>query len=986
MKRIGALTIFGAVFCLEFLGCGGRNASTQSSSSTATLVSIAVTSSNSSSSVAAGKTLQLTATGNYSDGTSQNLTSQVTWKTSDSSLASASTSGLLTTFKQGSVTVSATEGTVAGTFAIQVTQATLSSISITGGASLAAGLSEQLSAKGTYSDASAQDITSQVTWQTSDANIATVNASGLLTSLKAGSVTITSSLNGTSAVANVTVTSATLTAISVGVPSPSLASGETEQLSATGVYSDNSTQDLTAQANWQSSDATIASVSSGGLLTAGKKGSVSISATFNSIFGTGTLTVDSAALSSISITPTAFSVASGQNKQLSVEAVYGDGTTQDVTAQVTWSSGTAAVATVDISGLVTGVSAGTSTITATYASKHATTLATVTAAQLQSIVVSPASASIATGQTQAFTANGILSDGSATDITNSVTWGSSATNVATIAPTGLATGVSAGSANIIATSGAVHSSPAALTVTPAVLTEIDISPDGQNIPAGGQYQLILTGTFSDGTTQAITNAIWSSSDPTLASIDNTGTVTGVANSNDNPVTITAIYGKLTSNTTVYITSAEPASLRVAPATASIASGTTLQYSANVVYTDGSIQPVTTGLTWQSSSPSVAAISVNGLVRAYASGQSTIAVTYDSLTATAALTVTPATLASLVVTPANSVVGINGTIQFTATGVFTDNSTQDLSSQVAWISSSASVALINAAGVANGVSTGTTTITASFGAVSGSTNLSVTTAKLLSIGITPSNPVVPPQSKIQLTAVGNFSDGSQLALSGVSWHTNTGRYAIVMGNGILRTKKTGGKSATVYATLNGVTGQTTVTITSMTVQTLSISPSSATIAIGTKLPFTLTGTLSDGVTQVNLTASARWQTSNYQDAVISSQGVASGVSAGNVTISATVNGVASATASLAVSKATIQSITVNPAIPTIGLGSMQQFTATGLFSDGSTQDITSVSLWTSSTPTVAVINQSGLASSASYGQTTIGATFGTSSGSTILSVN
>ena len=126
------------------------------------------------------------------------------------------------------------------------------------------------------------------------------------------------------------------------------------------------------------------------------------------------------------------------------------------------------------------------------------------------------------------------------------------------------------------------SSPAALTVTAAVLTEIDIAPDDQYIPVGGQYPLTLTGTYSDNTTQTITNATWSSSDSTLASVDpNTGIVTGVANSNNNPVTITASYGGMTSTTTVYITSAVAESLQLTPVSASIASGTTQQYQVNV---------------------------------------------------------------------------------------------------------------------------------------------------------------------------------------------------------------------------------------------------------------------------------------------------------------------------------------------------------------------------------------------------------------------
>jgi uncharacterized protein YjdB len=987
MKKIGVLVSLIVVTCLGLSGCGGGSHSkSQGTGASKTLVSITVTSSNSATSVAAGQTLQLGAQGKYSDGTVASLTSQVTWHTSDNTLASASASGLLTALKQGSVTVSATQGAVTGTMAVQISQAALASISVSGGNSIPAGLSEQLSAQGTYSDSSSQTITSQVTWQSSDTTVATVSSAGLLKSLKAGTVTITASMNSISGTAGVTVTSAVLSSINVGTPSPSLMSGATEQLTATGVYSDSSTQTLTTQVVWQTSDATVATVNTVGLLTAVKAGTVTVTASMNSISGSGTVVVNGSSLTSISITPAVFSIASGQSKQLSVHGVFSDGTTQDVTSQATWNSAMTAAATVGSGGLVTGVSAGTSTITATVGSKQASAVATVTAAQLLSIVVTPATASIATGQTQTFTANGIFSDGSTTDITNSVTWSSSATNFAAINATGLATGVSAGAATITASSGTATPGTGSLTVTAAVLTEIDISPDGDYIPVGGQDQLTLTGTYSDNTTQTITTATWSSSDSTLASVDpNTGLVTGVANSNNNPVTITAVYGGLTNTTTVYITSAAPVSLQVTPATTSIAAGTTVQYSANVVYSDGSIQPVTAGLSWSSSSAAVAGIDSNGLATGIALGQATITAVYDSMTANASLTVTQATLTNIVVTPLTSVVGIKGNAQFTATGVFSDNSTQDITSQVVWSSSNAAAALINAGGLASGISAGTTTISATYGSVSGSATLTVTTATLVSITITPSNPIVPPRSKLQLTAIGVFSDGSQLALSGVSWHTTSAKYAVVNGNGVLRTKKVSTKPVSIYASLNGIAGQTTVTITSMAIQSLVVKPSTPTIAVGTIQQFSLIGTFSDGVTTVDLTASARWQTSNYQDAVITRQGIATAVGAGTVTITGSI-GQNPSTATLTVSNAAIQSITVNPANPTIGLGSSQPFTASGSFSDGSTQDITSVVTWTSSTPTVAVVNQKGVASSASHGETDINATFNGVKGSTLLSVN
>ena len=903
MKKIGVIVCSILAICFGLSGCGGgssHKSSQGSGGTTRTLASITVYGANAARSLAAGDTLQLTAQGNYSDGTTADISSQVTWSSSDSTVAALGTSGLLTSYKSGSLIATATSGTVAGTLVVTV--------------------------------------------------------------------------NG-------------LKSITVGAPNASIASGATEQLTASAVYTDNSTKLITSQAAWQSSDPTVATVSASGLLTALKSGNVTVTATWNSISGTVGVSVTAGALSSITVTPVAFSIASGQSKKLSALGTYADGTSLDVTNQATWSSSTSA-ASVDSTGLVTGSSAGASTITATIGSKTGSAIATVSTALLQTISLTPLTASIATGQTQSFIANGLFSDGSQTDITNGVSWSSAATNFATIDQTGLATGVSAGASQISAASGSVAPGSATLTVTPAVLTEIDIAPDAQYIPVGGQLQLSLTGTYSDASTQDITaNATWTSSDPTLASVDPaTGIVTGVANSNNNPVTITATYGSITSTTTVYVTDAVPVSIQLTPSTSSIANGTTQQYAVNVVYTDGSLQPVTAGLSWLSSSATVAGVNSNGLATALTPGQTTISVFYDSMSATAKLTVTPATLTNLVVTPITTVVGVNGNVQFTATGVFSDSSTQDLSSQVVWTSSNGTFATISSAGVATGISTGSLTITATSGAISGSATLNVTTATLQSITISPDSPIVPPHSRTQLTAIGHFSDGSTQKLSGVSWNSSAPQVAMVNGSGVLRSKNKKNKTVTVTAKLNGVSGSTTVTVTSMTIQTVAIQPANSTIAKGTKLQLSLIGTFSDGTTQIDLTASARWQTSNYADAVVNRLGLVSGVAAGSVTVTGGVNGVASANTTVTVTNATVQSITVTPVNPTVALGSSQQFAASGLFSDGSTQDISKVATWTSSTPTVAVVNQSGVAASASHGTTNINAALTGITGSTQLTVN
>ena len=448
MKRISALFGLALMLCFALSGCGGGHVSKITLLGNTTLVSISVTSAGSTTSVPVGSTLQLTAQGKYSDGSTADLTSQVTWELSDFSMASVSSGGLLTAKKTGALTAVATKGTVSGVLYLSVGKAGVMSISVSGGSSLSAGITEQLLAQGAFTDNSTQTITTQVTWQSSDSTIAAVSRAGVLTALKPGSVVITGSIGTVSGTLSVVVNAASVASISVsGSP---LVAGSTEQLSAVGTYSDNTIQYVTSQVVWQSSDITIATVSPTGMLTAFKAGTVTVTASLGTVSGGAPIVVSSATLSALTITPTSFSIDTGQSQQLLVQGVYSDGSSHNVTSQVIWGTSNSGVASVSGAGLVTGASAGSATITASLGAVSRTASATVSALTLQSIFVTPGSASVATGQTQAFAANGLFSDGSTSDITNSVTWSSGATNFASIDQTGLATGVGAGSATITA--------------------------------------------------------------------------------------------------------------------------------------------------------------------------------------------------------------------------------------------------------------------------------------------------------------------------------------------------------------------------------------------------------------------------------------------------------------------------------------------------------------------------------------------------------
>src|SRR5205823_3665409 len=91
--------------------------------------------------------------------------------------------------------------------------------------------------------------------------------------------------------------------------------------------------------------------------------------------------------------------------------------------------------------------------------------------------------------------------------------------------------------------------------------------------------------------------------------------------------------------------------------------------------------------------------------------------------------TAPTLTSIAVTPANPSIVKGATQQFTATGTYSDSTTQNLTSQVTWSSGTPATATITPGGLATGVGTGTSVISATQGTVSGSTTLTVTAPAL-----------------------------------------------------------------------------------------------------------------------------------------------------------------------------------------------------------------------------------------------------------------
>lgn len=507
------------------------------------------------------------------------------------------------------------------------------------------------------------------------------------------------------------------------------------------------------------------------------------------------------------------------------------------------------------------------------------------------------------------------------------------------------------------------------TFTP--LTAIVIEADLNALAQGTSTQLIARGNYSGLFTRDITSQVtWSSAQPTVAEflsspgrIKAKDLVSGVA-------TITASLSGITATTNLTVSNATLTTLTITPQSFSLPKGLTQSFTVEGTFSDNSTQDETYDAVWSSSLDSVATISSEPadirVATAVEVGQTTISAIYSGISASSTLTVTDAIPVFIAVKSAASTQLSLSTQAFTATGTYSDDSSRDISTDVTWSSSNAAVASIAADGKVKTLTPGTTVISATRGAIVGTSNLKVTGGKLTKIDLRldPTEQIKGTFSRV--TAIGTFDNATSRDITGAigTWEVDSTKANVIAGGGNLVWLHTldvtpGTKLSATYGSVPA--GEISLVVIEPALTSLTIVEQALDLTSGTSASLSLIGVFSPASNQ-NLSPSATWSSLPETTTTVGDLGLEKGrvraLAEGSSVITA-IYGEQTATTTVTVVARTLQSLTIlpvtspNPIIP----GTAKQFRVEALYADGVRQDVTADATLTIDNSNVAIfLNQ------------------------------
>ncbi|WP_133406214.1 Ig-like domain-containing protein [Parashewanella tropica] len=428
-----------------------------------------------------------------------------------------------------------------------------------------------------------------------------------------------------------------------------LSKGTSDQLALTASYDNDTTQDVTSDADWTSSNPDVVSVSGTGLLSAVDNGIADITASLSGVTTEKvTITVSDASLSSISLSVNRSDTAVNEKSQVSAMGTFSNNTKIALVNGVTWKSSDDAIFTINNSGELTGVAVGTANITATFDGVTSDPLShEIVADEATSIYISKSTTSMEKGENFQFATSAKFRVQA--DEVVSVEWASSNINVATVSNSGLVQATAVGETKISASRDDFNAEPITVTVVEAGndLVSIEITPDKDvsSLKVGEKVTFTAEGTYEDDSKANldVNSVTWQeNTEGQFAQWETNGVLRGVAAGFSE---VRAQYdGK--SSDLVKVTFVAPSIVGIDidddTPTSIWKVGDTVQLNVFSINSNQDKEDITnsTNLIWASENPNAATVTNGGLVEFLDAGDVKITVTLDNHTDDITFTISP----------------------------------------------------------------------------------------------------------------------------------------------------------------------------------------------------------------------------------------------------------------------------------------------------------------------------------------------------------
>ena len=667
---------------------------------------------------------------------------------------------------------------------------------------------------------------------------------------------------------------------------------------------------------------------------------------------------------SLSVQPSTDSLVVGETHRLTAQIVNQEG--QLRSAVVQWRSLDPIRASVNANGEVTAAAAGLARIVASITGAADTASVTVLA-PVVAFSLYPQTVRVALGDSMRFSAQ--IPAGSGTAQSATVSWATSDPAVASILPDGTLLTNGEGDAVVTAKVGSLTTS-ASVSVFKTDVDNVTASPANSTISVGGTQEFEAIARDVDGRQLPSRGVQWSSSNPTVATVNGNGRATGI--SRGYAIITAEVEGK-TGTAVLNVGSRPVASVIVTLPSSQLGEGQSL--TATVQVLDANNQPITDqAVAWQSGNTSIATVMPNGQVSGIAAGSTTISAISGGKVGSASLEVVKRQAAALVILPSAPSVTIGAEAQLTAE--VRDQSGASINAgEFTWTSSNPAVATMSQDGVLRGVSSGSVTITATGGGVSGSTTATITSVPVANLVVSPTSVSMQVGGNSTLSAVARDASGNVLTGRVVNWQSSNSAVVTVSPAGVLTA--VGGGSATITVTCENKTATVSVTVGAPApapVANVSVTLSATTLNAGQSTQ--AVAVLRDAQGNTLTGRQVSWSSTNTQIATVSASGLVTAVAAGSASIVATSeqqSGAASLTVS-APAPAPVASVSIALSASTLYPGQTTQAVVT--LRDAAGNVLTGRTIgYSVSHPTRASVSATGLVSALSLGDLLVTATSG-----------